>query len=265
LETVISEFQILVESGYKEIVLTGVMIGNYRSGASDLSILLSRLIKVSGTFRVHLSSINPDSLCPELNELFQNEKVVKHLHLSLQSGSDRILKSMNRRYTGRDYIETIYAIRRIIPDFNFTTDLIVGFPGETDNDFDDSLAVIREAGFSHVHTFRYSPRPGTSAAEMDDVVPEMMKTERSRIVLEASVKQKKEYYSRFENRHSIIISENYKKGHTGGYNEYYVPVLVKGSLPRNEFREVITSYSPGKLTLDGVVCDGCTGDNAMGH
>nr|HPG51029.1 MiaB/RimO family radical SAM methylthiotransferase [Spirochaetota bacterium] len=165
-DRVAGELARLLEAGYREIVLSGVMIGNYRDGETDLAALVARLLSAEGRYRVHLTSISPLSVNPALIDLLSHEKIVRHLHLSLQSGSDRILAAMNRHYTRAAYRELTDRIRGGIPDFNFTTDVIVGFPGETGADFEDTLGLIRDAGFSHVHTFRFSPRPGTKAALM---------------------------------------------------------------------------------------------------
>ena len=250
---VIDEFARLVDAGYKEIILTGVMIGKYDNDGMGLADLTERLLNIDGRFRVHCTSLTPIYVTPKLIELLAHEKMVKHLHLSMQSGSNEILGKMNRPYTREVYLSLVDRIRKAIPDFNFTTDVIVGFPGETDENFHDTLDLIRAAGFSHVHTFRYSPRPGTKAAEMEDTVAEKIKTERSRQVIELYTKQKREYYKRFNGRESVFLSEQTNSGVTSGFNQYYAPVVVGEKLPRNSFFTVVTALEPGKLVLTGRV------------
>ncbi|OHD65863.1 MAG: hypothetical protein A2176_03365 [Spirochaetes bacterium RBG_13_51_14] len=251
---VIEEFTRLVEAGYKEIILTGVMIGNFEHEGVDLAGLAERLLALSGRFRVHLTSITPGSVSQKLIGLLSHEKMVKHLHLSLQSGSNAILRRMNRLYTREEYLSLVDRIRKKIPDFNFTTDVIVGFPGETESDFHDTIDLISAAGLSHVHTFRYSPRPGTAAAEMQDSVPQKLKKERSGRVIELSMKQKREYYTLFNNRQSEFLSERTRGNITSGFNQYYAPVEVKVKLPRNEFFTVTTALEPGRSVLTGIIC-----------
>ena len=253
-DRVAGELARLVEAGYREIVLAGVMIGNYRDGGADLAALAARLLSAEGRFRLHLTSISPVSVTPALIDLLAHEKIVRHLHLSLQSGSDRILAAMNRPYNrGASYIALVDRIRERIPDFNFTTDVIVGFPGETDGDFEDTLALIRDAGFSHVHTFRFSPRPGTKAASMADSVPEIVKTERSGRVIELSARQKRAYLRRFEGRESLFLSERTRRGITTGFNEYYAAIEVEEKLPRGEFFTVNTTLANDRQVLTGKI------------
>ncbi|MBN1495545.1 MAG: MiaB/RimO family radical SAM methylthiotransferase [Spirochaetes bacterium] len=252
----LDEFRRLVSAGYREIVLTGVMIGMYESGGDRLEDLVERLLETGGRFRIHLTSISPVYVTPRLIELLGHDSMVKHLHLSLQSGSDRVLRGMNRPYTRAEYQALADRIRGAIPDFNFTTDVIVGFPGETEEEFADTLDLMRAVGFSHVHTFRYSPRPGTAAASMPDTVPEKIKTARSRAVIELNAGQKSAYYARFSGRETLFLSERCRSGVTTGFNEYYVPVEVAGKLPRNRFFTVKTSLDTGGSVLTGTVLRG---------
>jgi threonylcarbamoyladenosine tRNA methylthiotransferase MtaB len=249
---VVDEFSRLVDAGYKEIILTGVMIGKYNNGGLDLAGITGRLLNITGRFRVHLTSLTPIYVTPKLMELLAHDKMVKHLHLSMQSGNNEILKEMNRPYTREEYLSLVERIKRAIPDFNFTTDVIVGFPGETEEKFRDTLGLIRAVGFSHVHTFRYSPRPGTNAAEMEDSVAEKIKTDRSRRVIELYTNQKREYFERFNGRESVFLSERTRRGVTSGFNQYYAPIEIKEKLQRNTFFSVFTTLEPGKPVLTGV-------------
>ncbi len=250
---VLSEFDTLLAAGYKEIVLTGVMIGSYLNGGKDISSLVRGLIERPGTYRVHLSSVSPLTATPELLDTLAHDRMVKHLHLSLQSGSDRILERMRRGYTRTRYMEAVDSARRRVPGCNITTDVIVGFPGETDADFEDTLEMIRAAGFSHVHAFRFSARKGTAAAEMGSTVSENVKKERCEAVMALSAMQKNAFYRGFEGARSVFLGERYRESSTRGFNEYYIPVTVKGSVPRNEFFTVMTGFDEKRcvLTADG--------------
>ncbi len=252
-EDIFAEFDSLIGKGFKEIVLTGVMIGNYSSGRYDLAALVSSLLKKDGDFRLHLSSLNPDSVTPGLTDLLGHDKIVRHLHLSLQSGSDIVLARMNRRYTGKDYMRIIDRVRNYFPLFNFTTDIIVGFPGETESDFADTMSLIRDAGFSHVHTFRFSPRPGTAAASMGDTVTEAVKSKRSAAVTGLYKAQKSAYYSAFDGMRTVLLSERFRNGYTSGFNEFYVPVVVAGKLERNRFYPVETKRDDSGTRLVGTL------------
>ena len=248
---VADEFSRLIGAGYREVVLAGVMIGSYAADGLSLAGLVERLAAVDGDFRLHLTSLSPRYVTPELIDLLAGGKMVKHLHLSLQSGSDAVLARMNRPYTRDEYRSLADRIRSRIPDFNLTTDVIVGFPGETEEEFRDTLELVRVVGFSHVHTFRYSPRPGTAAHAMGDPVTGAEKHRRSRAIIERSAVQKREYYGRFNGRRSRILSERTRRGVTTGFNEYYVPVEVPEPLPRNRFFSVTTVLDPGRPVLNG--------------
>ncbi len=250
---VLEEFRRIIGAGYREIILTGVMIGQYDDAGLDLAGLVRLLLSVEGRYRIHLTSLMPIYVTPELVGLFSHGNMVKHLHLSLQNGSDSILKRMNRPYTPEQYLALVGRIREAVPDFNFTTDVIVGFPGETERDLLDTLGLIGDVGFSHVHTFRYSPRPGTAAASMDDSVPEQAKRERSGRVIGLSERLKRNYYGRFNGRESVLLSERSRGGITTGFNEYYAPVEVEEKLTPNEFFTVKTYIKEEKPVLSGIV------------
>ncbi len=250
---IISEFRLLLENGYREIILTGVNIGKYNDNKKGLAGLVRGILELPGEFRLHLTSLDPDSASDELISLFAERRMVKHLHLSLQSGSDTVLRRMNRPYTRGEYLSTVNRLKKIDPDFNFTTDVIVGFPGESDEEFNETVSLVKEAGFSHIHTFRYSPRPGTVAAGMDDAVPEILKTERSKEIINLYMKQKEEFYRRFHGRSGVFLSEKFRGGVTTGFNEHYIPVEIHEKLPRNEFFRLRTEYSDGSYKLKGVI------------
>lgn len=251
--SVLNEFRELLDNGYKEIILTGVNIGKYGDGEADLAELAEKLLSLSGEFRLHMTSLDPDSASDRLISLFNEERMVKHLHLSLQSGSDTVLNRMNRPYNSDEYIAVSEKLKKIDKDFNFTTDVIVGFPGETENEFEETLSLVNHVGFSHIHTFRYSTRPGTKAAEMDNAVPEIVKTERSRRLIQLFSEQKAVYYKRFSGREGIFLSEKFNKGVTTGFNEHYIPVEINEKLEKNCFFKISTVYNDSKNILTGSI------------
>ena len=169
----------VIDNGFKEIVITGVNIGRYEHDGLRLEAAIEKILELPGDFRVRISSLEPDGFGPEFHHLFQHPKMTPHMHLCIQSGSDPILLKMRRMYTVKSFMDIIEKFRSEIPDFNFTTDVIVGFPGETEADFQLTLDLVKEAQFSHVHTFRYSRRKGTRADRMDDQLEEKIKNQRS--------------------------------------------------------------------------------------
>ncbi len=250
-DSVIQEFESLIEAGYREIVLSGIVIGMYESEGKDIAGVFKNLLDRGGDFRLHCTSFSPHLVTDRMKDLFTHPKMVKHIHLSLQSGSDRILERMGRRYTRSEYIAVVDDLRNRVPLMNVTTDVIVGFPGETEEDFRQTLDLIKEARFSHIHTFRYSPRPGTEAAEMKDTVTERMKTDRSDAVIALYLNQKAGYYRLFDGGESVFLSERYSGGRMTGFNEYYVPVEVREKLPGNRFYRVKTRFDTDRVCLEG--------------
>ncbi|MCP4133209.1 MAG: MiaB/RimO family radical SAM methylthiotransferase [bacterium] len=250
-EDISNEFDQLLASGCKEIVLSGVMIGHYKSGKNKLDDLLEELLAKDGEFRLHLSSLSPNYVTARTGDLITHDKMVKHLHLSLQSGSNTVLQRMNRSYTREDFLSLAETLKTREPLINLTTDLITGFPGETDAEFSETMDLIKAVEFSHIHTFRYSPRPGTKAAEMNETVEEWVKKERSRKVMELYKKQKADYYAKFNNRKSLLLTEKSREDKGRGFNEYYIPIELEEEQPANKFIEIITLFDPEKLILKG--------------
>jgi threonylcarbamoyladenosine tRNA methylthiotransferase MtaB len=231
----------VVDIGYKEVVLTGVNISRYDQDGLDFTGLLEKILSLEGHFRVRISSIEPEGFDNPLYELFSHEKLCPHLHICLQSGSDRILLQMRRTYQLSSYQKIIEQLRSRHPLFNFTTDIMVGFPGETEEDFEQTLNVIRQVGFSHVHTFKYSVRRGTRAERMPDQVPEKVKQQRSLVVREIAAINKQQYRQQFISRQQTVLVEKVtKSGLAKGYGQHYVPVEFKPSQPGNNYFETVT-------------------------
>lgn len=221
-DTVIKEAKLLTEHGHKEIVLTGIHTGHYTSNNHDLTDLINELSKIDDLLRIRISSIEITELNDKFLEMLKiNKKVCNHLHIPLQAGSDEILKRMNRKYDLAYYEEKINKIRGIRPDISITTDIIVGFPYETDELFSETLEFSKKMNFSKIHVFPYSIRVGTAAASMPNQVDEVTKKVRVKKLMALSEKQEKEYYEKFKGKELDILVEecdnNVSIGHTSNY------------------------------------------------
>ena len=213
-----------VENGFKELVITGVNIGRYEDGTVTFEKLLARILEVPGDFRVRISSLEPDGFGDDFVKLFAHPKLMPHLHLCLQSGSDKTLLRMRRMYDIAQFRKTISRFRSVYPDFNFTTDIIVGFPGETEEEFQQTLNAVAEFNFSHIHTFKYSVRKGTRAERLENHLAEKVKNERSLKVRDLSVVNKMDYFNSFIGRTQDVLIEKITQGIANGYGQHYIPV-----------------------------------------
>lgn len=237
---VLKEVNELVNNGYKEIVLTGIHTGHYGQDLHDydFSDLLVELEKIEGLDRIRISSIE----ITELNEKFMNvlknsKKIVNHIHIPLQSGCDKILKSMNRKYDMNYYFNKIDEIRKIRKDIAITTDVIVGFPDETMEDFNITKENIEKIEFTELHVFPYSKREGTPAAIMKNQVDGNIKKQRVKDLINISEKLKNEYYNKFVNDEAIVLTESYENGYLIGHLSNYGKVQFKGS--KNDLNKLI--------------------------
>ncbi len=230
----------VIDYGFKEIVLTGVNMGRYQYQDVNFENLVENILKIDGDFRLRISSIEPDNFSDKFLKLFENEKLAPHMHICLQSGSENTLKAMRRHYTAVEFKKMCDRIKTTIPDFNITTDLIVGFPGETESDFIESVEMCKSIGFSHIHTFKYSVRNGTKAATMPNQIPDKIKTERSAIIRQVSSDNKKRYYeSMIGKSQRMLIERISADGTARGYGENYIPMRLKSKdLEKNTFVNV---------------------------
>ena len=229
-EEVIHQAQQLVDAGYKEIVLTGIHTGGYGEDMKDynLAMLLKDLEqKVKGLKRIRISSIEASQLTDEVIEVIdQSNIVVRHLHIPLQSGSNTVLKRMRRKYTMEFFAERLEKLKKALPGLAVTSDVIVGFPGETEEEFMETYNFINEHKFSELHVFPYSKRTGTPAARMDDQIDEDIKNERVHRLIELSNQLAKEYSSQFENEVLEVIPEEiYQDDLYVGYTDNYLKVV----------------------------------------
>lgn len=232
-EEVIRQANQLVQSGYQEIVLTGIHTGGYGSDFKDynLAMLLRDLeTKVPGLKRIRISSIEASQLTDEVIDVIDKSNiVVRHMHIPLQSGSDTVLKRMRRKYTMAAFADRINRLKEALPGLAVTSDVIVGFPGETEEEFMETYNFIKEHQFSELHVFPYSKRTGTPAARMDDQVHEEIKNERVHKLIALSDQLAKEYAAQFENEVlEVIPEEPFKEGGEGlysGYTDNYLKVV----------------------------------------
>lgn len=230
-ETVIKEAKLLTQKGHKEIVLTGIHTGHYMDNDYDLTDLINELSKIEDLLRIRISSIEITELNDKfLNMLSTNKKVCDHLHIPLQAGSDEILKRMNRKYDLKYYEEKIKKIRMIRPDISITTDIIVGFPYETDKLFNETLEFSRKMNFSKIHVFPYSIRLGTSAANMPNQVDESIKKERVKKLMDLSKTMEKEYYNKFVGKELDILVEECDNNVSIGHSSNYLMIRLNEKL-----------------------------------
>lgn len=228
-QTVLEEIQNYVQHGYKEVVLTGIHTGNYGVDlGTDFAALLREIVKINGLVRLRISSIEITELTDEVLRIIRdNDVIVDHLHIPLQAGSDKILRLMNRKYDLAYFKQKMEQIREIRPDISLTTDIIVGFPSETEEDFQDTLSFVREVQFSKVHVFPYSRRSGTVAADMAEQVPGDVKKDRVRRLLALSKELETEYMKKFIGKTLPVLMEvnrtDYSLGHTSNYLLVKVP------------------------------------------
>lgn len=250
MDKVIEEANTLVNNGYKEIVLTGIDTGSYGVDKNyDLTDLLIELSKIEKLERIRLSSIDIYDLTDKfINFLKENKKLCDHLHISLQSGSDKILKEMNRKYDSKEYLKIINKIRNARPNISITTDVIIGFPGETEKDFNDCVNFCKEVKFSKIHVFPYSKRNGTKASVLPNQIDSQAKKERSKKLIEVSNILENKYYNNFINKDLDILIEEMDNNESIGHTSNYIKVYVKRVLKRNDIYKVkITNISNNKV------------------
>ena len=243
----------LTEAGYREIVVTGVSVGLYgRENGSSLAQLLQRLAEVPGIGRIRLSSLHPGELTDELLEVWSSSpRIMPHLHLSLQSGSDAVLHAMRRGYTAEAYYRAVERARRALDNPSFTTDIIVGFPGETEAYFQESYDFCRKVGFSKMHIFTYSKRPKTLAANMPRQVNGAVATERSERLHRLGQTMSLAYYQQFVGKPVQMLVEQIRNGRASGYTEHYIPL----NLPAESVaRGGIVTAIPAEADPDGLLC-----------
>ncbi len=229
-EDVLKEATMLVKNAHKEIVLTGIHTGNYHDGNYSFASLLNDLVKISGLKRLRISSVEITELNDDVLDVIRNSNIlVDHMHIPLQSGSDEILKLMNRKYDKNYFISKIEKIRSIRPNISITTDVIVGFPYETEEYFLETIDTIKKVGFTKLHVFPYSDRDGTVASKMKNKVDGNIKKQRVKKLLEISKELEIDYMSKFVGKKCIFIPEVYEDGYLIGHTGNYLLIKAKGN------------------------------------
>ena len=231
IENVVSEIEKIAKQGIKEVVITGIHVASYGKDFENENIrlinLLEEINKIEGIERIRLSSLEPTIVDEEFaRRLSKLEKICDHFHLSLQSGCDATLKRMNRRYTTAIYKEATEILRKYYPNANFTTDVIVGFPGETDEEFNQTYKFLKEIGFYKMHIFKYSPRKGTVAEKLPNQVDGNIKEERSKKLIELSNNMQNEKNSKYIGKTVKVLFEEYENGYYKGHTTNYMVVKV---------------------------------------
>ncbi len=235
-EKVLNEITTLVNNGYKEIVLTGIHTGKYGKNTNyNLESLLKDIVKIPNLYRIRISSIEINEITDGIIELIKNNNIIaRHLHIPIQSGSDEILKLMNRKYDVEYFINRINLIRKEIPNISITTDLIVGFPNETDAYFEETLSTLQKIKFTKIHTFPYSSRKNTPASIMPNQIDNKIKKERVRKVLLLSDKLENNFYEEnLNNIYEVVIEQN-KNNKSYGYTTNYIPIVIDMLNPSNQ-------------------------------
>ena len=233
LEDIVTETKRLSKAGFKEIILTGIHVASYGKDLHDITLLnvIEEVSKVKGIERIRLSSIEPTLIDEDfMKGTAEVKKLCDHFHLSLQSGSDRVLERMNRKYTTSQYKDIVNLIRRYLPNAGITTDIIVGFPGETEEEFEETYNFVKDIGFSRIHVFKYSPRKGTPAIEFKDQIDGNTKHIRSEKLISLGDDLMDNFHEKFIGETMKVLFEEANKDDVGfmeGYTTNYIRVKAK--------------------------------------
>ncbi|MFB3115287.1 MAG: tRNA (N(6)-L-threonylcarbamoyladenosine(37)-C(2))-methylthiotransferase MtaB [Nitrospirales bacterium] len=258
LDDAVREAEQLVDRGHKELVLTGVNIGQFASGGLGIIDLIQRLESIPELARIRISSIEPTTI-PEalLDYMASSSKLCRFLHVPLQSGDDEILHGMNRRYTVKEYADWVCHAARKIPDVCIGTDLMVGFPGESEQQFDNTRSVVADLPLAYFHVFSYSTRPGTAATRMDNHVPAKTIKARSKHLSELSRGKRADFYRQFVDRRvSVLFESSESAGWWSGLTDNYIRVRVPSTtVLSNEIHTVQITGAMGEAALGHVIAD----------
>lgn len=238
-QNVLSHVGQIVQDGYGEIVVTGIHLGLYGRDLNPpvaLESMIQQIADIPGILRLRMGSIEPHEITDELLELVADHPAVcEHLHIPLQSGSNRILKRMRRNYTTEDYRAVVEKAREKVPDLAVTTDIIVGFPGETEQDFSETMNFAEEIGFSRLHVFKYSKREGTPAASFPKQIPSRVKDSRSKRLIQLGEMMAENYHRSFIHRTVQVLVEEVKEGMASGLTDTY----IRTAFPTSQTDELV--------------------------
>jgi tRNA-2-methylthio-N6-dimethylallyladenosine synthase len=252
-EDVLAEVRRLVEQGYKDITLLGQNVNSYNGGC-DFATLLNECASFEGEYRVRFMTSHPKDASHELIDVIRdNKNVAKHFHLPVQSGSSRVLKLMNRKYTREQYLERAFEIKEKIPDIALTTDIICGFPTETDEDFAETMSLVKQVGFDMIYTFIYSPRPGTIAANMEGQIPKAVSNERFKALSDMENDIAQSLNDKFIGKKIRVLSDGLNKnGIPCGRSTQNKIVTYDEFVPAGQFVDVLTETA-GAYALGGKI------------
>jgi len=239
--------------GYKEVVLTGTEIGRYNYNGVDFVGLIKRVLSETDIVRLRLSSLQPQEITDDLVELWRDRRLCRHFHLSLQSGSDTALKRMNRRYNIEEYDKAVSLIKSSIPEIAITTDIIVGFPGETEEEFQESYNFCNLVGFSRIHVFSYSLREGTTAAGMRGQIGSGTKKLRSEKILALAEESASNFRNNFLGKIMNVLWEQETEGKWSGYTDNYIKIYWRSD---NNLTNELTQVKLVELYEDGIWGEG---------
>jgi threonylcarbamoyladenosine tRNA methylthiotransferase MtaB len=248
-EMVISEVKRRIADGYKEFVLTGTNIGRYDCGGFRLRELIEYILTKTGVARLRISSLQPGEIQPELISLWQDKRMCRHLHLSLQSGSDGVLRRMGRSYTSGEYENAVSLIRVMVPGVSITTDIIVAFPAESEEEFRQSYDFCRRMEFARIHVFPYSARQGTEAALLEDGISGNVKKRRTRAMLALAEESARSFHQRFIGKTATVLWEKSSGEIWSGLTDNYIKVYTSST---RDLANQITSAKTTELWKDGV-------------
>lgn len=242
IEDAVDEAEVLADSGFKEIILTGIHIGSFGKDKGDKRLidLIEQIAQVDGIERIRLSSVEPNIIDDDfMKRAVATNKLCDHFHLSLQSGSNKVLKAMNRHYTREEYIKKTNIIKKYMPMAGLTTDIIVGFPGETEEDFEDSVSIVEEVGFSKIHVFKYSKRKNTPAAKMNNQVDGNIKKKRSEKLIKVGEIYSEKFKRLNMNIPKSVLFEEQHDNEYYGYTTNYIRVKAKSDVDlTNKIKQV---------------------------
>lgn len=252
MESIMLECKRLAEKGFKEIVINGIHLSSYGKEWAykpDLGDVVENICEIDGIERVRLGSLEPNVVTDEfLTKVTKHKEFSRQYHLSLQSGTDSVLKRMNRKYTASDYLLAVERIRKNYPLSAISTDIITGFPGETEEEFNETLRFSEKVGFAWVHVFPYSIREGTAAAKMENQLDKSVKTQRAHILSELCIKKGEEYRRQFVGEVKTVLCETNTNGVQEGLTEEHISVFFKSEPIENQFVKVkITKITPEGL------------------
>ena len=246
-DEIINEIKGKTKKGYKEAVLTGINIGMWKEDGDDLAALIERILNETTIERLRLSSIEPQNFSDRFIKLFENPRFCPHLHISLQSGSDTVLKLMRRRYNSAEFADLIERLKKAVPHISITTDVIVGFPGETEKLFKETVDFVQKMAFSKIHIFPYSKRKGTLAATMPEQLPYAIKKERAKKLAIIEQEMRREFHEKNTLRtDSVLIETVDKAGNAIGFTSNYLKTRIQKGVHEDKINTIVD------VTLDKV-------------